>query len=80
MHRPIRGRGHIVAVGQLQRREDEGRGLAGARLGAAEKVTAGERDGDGLFLDGGRDDVAEAVYSLEEAWFQAQFGKTHIVS
>jgi hypothetical protein len=41
---------------------DQGQGepgrLAGARLGGAEEVAAGEDDGDGLRLDGGRDGVS----------------------
>ena len=66
-------------VGELEGGEDEGGRLAGARLGAAEDVTAGEGDGDSLCLDGGRFGVAEAGYSLEEAWLQAQIGETHML-
>ena len=36
----------------LQEREREAGGLAGAGLGGAEEVAAGEDDGDGLGLDG----------------------------
>eukprot|EP00760_Papus_ankaliazontas_P008881 PhM_4_TR13942/c4_g1_i1/m.5384 len=36
----------------LERRDDEGGGLAGAVLGARHDVLAGEGDGDGLLLDG----------------------------
>ena len=64
---------------QLQGGQDEGGRLAGAGLGAAQDVTAGEGEGDGLFLDGGGFGVAEALDSLEEAWFQAEVGETHVV-
>ena len=64
---------------QLQSGQDEGGRLAGAGLGAAEDVTAGQGERDGLFLDGGRFGVAEAFDSLEQAWFQAKVGETHVV-
>ena len=41
-----------------QHRQDEGRGLAGAGLGDAENVAAGQNVGDRLFLNGGRGGVA----------------------
>ena len=46
----------------MQDRQREGRGLAGAGLGDADDVTAGQCDGDGLSLDGrGR----EVIFFLE---------------
>ena len=43
-----------AALGQdIDHREDEGGGLAGARLGASEDIAAHQDDGDGLFLDRG---------------------------
>jgi hypothetical protein len=42
----------------LEEGEREAGGLAGAGLGGAEKVAAGEDDGDGLLLDGGGRGVA----------------------
>jgi hypothetical protein len=38
---------------QLQHRQREAGGLAGAGLRGAEQIAAGENDGDGLRLDGG---------------------------
>ncbi len=56
--RPL-GRRRALVQGQvLQDGQDEGRGLAGAGLGAAEQVAAVEQVGDGLDLDGGGDSVA----------------------
>ena len=45
-----------AALGQdVDHGEDEGGGLAGARLGASEDISAHQDDGNGLFLDrGGR--------------------------
>ncbi len=40
-----------------EHRKDEGRGLAGAGLGDAENVSAGQNMGDRLFLNGGRGGV-----------------------
>ena len=37
----------------VDHRQDEGGGLAGARLGASEDVATHQDDGDGLFLDRG---------------------------
>jgi len=37
----------------MQQREGEAGGLAGARLGGAEKIAAGEDEGNGLRLDRG---------------------------
>jgi hypothetical protein len=37
----------------LKKGKGEPGGLAGARLGGAEQIFAGENDGDGLGLDGG---------------------------
>ena len=42
----------------VDHRQDEGRGLAGAGLGAAEHVPPHEHDGNGLFLDGRGVEVA----------------------
>jgi hypothetical protein len=50
----------------LEQRQREPGGLAGAGLGSAKKVFAGEYDGDGLSLDGGRCGVALLGDSLEQ--------------
>jgi hypothetical protein len=42
----------------LDQRQREAGGLAGAGLGGAEEVAAGQDDRDGLLLDGGRDGVS----------------------
>ena len=54
----LRGPGPTAGVKRLQHGQHEGRGLAGAGLGAGEQVAAGEDDGDGLRLDGRRLGVA----------------------
>jgi len=46
------------AAQNLKQRERKPGGLAGAGLGGAEQVFAGENDGDGLRLDGGGRGVA----------------------
>jgi len=46
-------RGGRLLRKKLQDRQDEAGGLAGASLRRAEKIAAGENDGDGLRLDGG---------------------------
>ena len=46
------------AAEDLKQGEGEAGGLAGAGLGGAQKVLAGEYDGDGLRLDGGGRGVA----------------------
>jgi len=51
-------RGRCSFTESIQYRQDEGRGLAGAGLGGAQKVFAGEDDGDGLRLDRGGGGVA----------------------
>ncbi len=66
-----RGAAGRPAAHQLQGGEDEGGRLAGAGLGAAQKIAPGEGQRDGLFLDGGGIYVAEVLYSLQETWFQA---------
>jgi len=47
-------------------------GLAGAGLGGAQEVFAGENDGDGLRLDGGGGGVALIRDSAEQLGAQAE--------
>ena len=60
-----------------QHRKDEGRGLAGAGLGDAENVPAGQNMGDRLFLNGGRGGVAGGRDGGEHLIGQAEMGKRH---
>ena len=60
-----------------QHRQGEGRGLAGACLGDAEHVLAGEHVGDSLGLDGGRRRVAGGRDRRKNLIAQAEFGKRH---
>ena len=57
--------------------KDEGGGLAGAGLGDAENVAAGEDVRDGLFLDGGRSGVTGGRDCGEHLVGQAEIGKRH---
>ena len=50
----------------------EAGGLAGAGLGGAQKVAAGEHDGDGLRLDGGGNGVALLGDSAEQLDLEAE--------
>ena len=52
-------------------------GLAGAGLGDAEEVAPGQRDRDGLRLDGGRRLVAFALQRLQDRRSEAEIGKIH---
>jgi len=56
----------------LQQRQGEAGGLAGAGLRGAEEVLAGENDGDGLRLDRGGDAVALFRDCAEQLGFQAE--------
>ncbi|MNS67590.1 hypothetical protein D3C72_1008450 [compost metagenome] len=70
--------GGAAAHGELvQHRQGEGRGLAGAGLGAAQQVVAVEDHGNGLRLDGGGGVVAVLVHSLQDGGSQLQFVKIH---
>ena len=62
----------------VEDRQREGRGLAGAGLGGGEDVAAGEDEGDGLGLDGGRADVALLRDGLEEIGRQAERIEGHL--
>jgi hypothetical protein len=68
-----RGAGAGVAGQALQQRQDEAGGLAGAGLGAAHDVLAGEHDGNGLGLDGGGLGVAGIGHRLEQFGQQPEF-------
>ena len=57
--------------------QDEGSGLAGAGLGDAENVAAGQNVGDRLFLDGGRGRVTGSRNSGENLIGKAEMGKRH---
>jgi hypothetical protein len=50
----------------VKNREREARGLAGAGLGGAQQVFAGEDDGDGFRLDGGGNGIALLGDSAEQ--------------
>jgi hypothetical protein len=64
-----------VALQALEDREDEGRGLAGARLGGTEHVVAGDDDRDGLLLDGRGFGVALVHDGAEEFGREAEIGE-----
>jgi hypothetical protein len=57
---------------KLQDRQREAGGLAGAGLRGAEKVAAGENDGDGLRLDRGGDGVTLLADSAKQLGRQAK--------
>jgi len=56
----------------VEYRKDEAGGLAGAGLGRAQQIFAGEDDGDGLRLDRGGRGVALVRYSAEQLGAQAE--------
>ena len=60
-----------------EHRQDEGRGLAGAGLGDAENVAAGQNVGDRLFLNGGRGGVAGGRNCGEHLVGKTEMGKRH---
>ena len=62
---------------QGEHRKDEGSGLAGAGLGDAENVSAGQNVGDRLFLNGGGGGVTGGRYGGEHLVGQAEMGKRH---
>ncbi len=65
-----------AAGGQdVDHRQGEGGGLAGAGLGAAENVAPGQHVGNGLLLDGGRSRVAGILDRPQDLCGEAQFGK-----
>ena len=57
--------------------QDEGGGLAGAGLGDAENVAAGQNVGDRLFLDGGGGRVTGSRNCGEDLIGKAEMGKRH---
>ena len=75
------GAGHSCPGAALfqhgQHGQDEGRGLAGAGLGDAEDVAAGQNVRDCLFLNGGRGGVAGGRYCGEDLIGKAEMGKRH---
>jgi hypothetical protein len=63
----------IGFLGQdLEEGKREARGLAGAGLGGAQKVFAGENNGNGLRLDGGGRGVALVRDSAEQLGLEAE--------
>ena len=56
----------------LEEGKREAGGLAGAGLGGAEQIFAGENDGDGLRLDGGGRGVALVRDSAEQLGLEAE--------
>jgi hypothetical protein len=63
------------AVEALNDRQGEGRGLAGARLGDAEKVAPVEHDRDGFGLNRRRRLIAFALQGLKDRRGEAEIGK-----
>jgi hypothetical protein len=76
-HRVARGRGGGVFMLEqaLQQRQRERRRLAGARLGRAHHVLAGQHHGDGLGLDGGHGLVAHFGHGACQRFSQREIGK-----
>ena len=76
-----KGAGHSGAGAALfqhgEHRKDEGSGLAGAGLGDAENVSAGQNMGNRLFLNGGRGGVTGGRDGGEHLVGQAEMGKRH---
>ncbi len=68
-----RGLGHQA----MQHRQDEAGGLAGAGLGAAHDVAAGEHGGDGLGLDRGGGGVARFVNGTQQGLGEAEGIESH---
>jgi len=62
---------------QSEHRKDEGSGLAGAGLGDAEDVPAGQNMGDRLFLNGGGGGVAGGRNCGEHLVGKTEMGKRH---
>ena len=60
-----------------EHRKDEGSGLAGAGLGDAEYISAGQNMGNRLFLNGGRGGVTGGRDGGEHLVGQAEMGKRH---
>ena len=60
-----------------EHRQHEGSGLAGAGLGDAENISAGENVGNRLFLNGGGGGVTGGRDSGEHLVGQAEMGKGH---
>jgi hypothetical protein len=65
-------RGGRLLCQQLKDRQREAGGLAGAGLRGAEKIAAGENDGDGLRLDRGGYGVALLADSAKQLGRQAK--------
>ena len=59
----------------LHGRQGEGRRLAGARVGSAENIVAGEDGGDRLALNLGGLDVARPCHRLDEIGGEPEFGE-----
>ncbi len=70
-------RGGLGGRQALQDGQGEGGGLAGAGLGAAEEVAAGERRRDGLLLDRRGGVVALVAQRAQQGFAQAEFGEMH---
>ncbi len=72
----LRRRNDAVGQDVLQDRQGEGRRLAGAGLGDAQQVMAGQQVRNGLGLDRGGVDIALAIEGQQKGRAQAQIGKT----
>ena len=66
-----------ILESELRNEQGEGGGLAGAGLGATEKVAASQDGGDGLDLDGGGGFIAVLAHSLHDGRGQVQFVECH---
>src|SRR5713226_966517 len=76
-NRTRRGRGARIGLSgeQLQHRQDEARGLSGARLRGSEQIAAGERERNGPHLDGGRNGVTPLAHGAEQLRRKAEILK-----
>jgi len=60
--------------------EPEAEGLAGARLGLADDVLAGERERDGLGLDGERFEDPLRSQCVDHVLVDLKIGESHVVA
>ncbi len=70
---------HLALREAVQHGQGEGRGLAGAGLGACQQVVAGEHRRNGLCLDGSRVLVTLLKHGLQNGGSQIQFFKCHVI-
>ena len=82
LNRQLPGRGQYqnlwlghVRINPAQQWQGKGCGLAGACLGNAQQMVAGQQSRDGLRLDGRRGFIANGGDGFQYCWIQPQFGK-----